>query len=298
MAWYHSSHELIGEGAHAAALTCNTHGGAAKSHDWAVAQEAALFRSLGNTVLTQTRVTGVGPNRKQRGDIELVAYLPHPLTDKRTLAMDLTFQHERYGSSKKEPNGTLSVRNLKNRDRPIEKAARDKIKKHRDLFNLLQGDIGFLPLVASDTGGGRYWGSTCREFIIQRSRLLAAFKTRLGLILALYVYPFGPCFLLFTVRNTSIGPRHPAADWSEVTLEPSLGLLLLQPSIEGDKRLCKASIDAQPLGHAASTLAQSIGMDQDQVLTWVPKLSLLVPPSLSFSLFLSFSSSPSSDRRL
>ena len=30
------------------ALTCNTHGGAAKSHDWAVAQVAALFRSLGN----------------------------------------------------------------------------------------------------------------------------------------------------------------------------------------------------------------------------------------------------------
>ena len=64
------------------ALTCNTHGGAAKSHDWAVAQVAALFRSLGNTVHTQTRVTGVGPNRKQRGDIELVAYLPHPLADK------------------------------------------------------------------------------------------------------------------------------------------------------------------------------------------------------------------------
>ena len=135
--------------------------------------------------------------------------------------------------------------------------------------------------MASDTGGGRYWGSTCREFIIQRSRLLAAFKTRLGLILALYVYPFGPCFLLFTVRNTSIGPRHPAADWSEVTLEPSLGLLLLQPSIEGDKRLCKASIDAQPLGHAASTLAQSIGMDQDKFPTWVQKLSLFVPPPLS-----------------
>ena len=55
------------------ALTCNTHGGAAKSHDWAVAQVAALFRSLGNNVRTQTRVTGVGPNRKQRGDIEVDA---------------------------------------------------------------------------------------------------------------------------------------------------------------------------------------------------------------------------------
>ena len=33
--------------------------------------------------------------------------------------MDLTFTHERYGSSMKEPNGTLRVNNLKNRDRPI-----------------------------------------------------------------------------------------------------------------------------------------------------------------------------------
>ena len=37
---------------------------------------------------------------------------------------------------------------------------------------------------------------------------------------------------------------------------------------------------------AASTLAQPIGMDQDKVLTWVHNLSFLVPPSLSFSLFL------------
>ena len=73
------------------------------------------------------RVTGVGPNRKQRGDIELEAYLPHPLVDKgkRNLVMDLTFQHERFRSSMKETNGTLCVR-LKNRDRPIEQAARDK----------------------------------------------------------------------------------------------------------------------------------------------------------------------------
>ena len=34
----------------------------------------------------------------------------------------------------------------------IEQAARDKIAKHRKLYNLLQGDIGFLPLVASTSG--------------------------------------------------------------------------------------------------------------------------------------------------
>ena len=70
-------------------------------------------------------------------------------------------------------------------------------------------------------------------------------------------------------------------------------LLLLQPSMEGDNKLCKASIDAQPLGHAALTLAQSISMDYDKVLTWVQKL-LSFDPSfpLFLSLFLSLSSSP------
>ena len=50
--------------------------------------------------------------------------------------------------------------------------------------------------------------------------------------------------------------ERPVCDWSKDTLEPSLGLLLLQPSMKRDKKHCKASIDAQALGHAASTLAQ------------------------------------------
>ena len=167
------------------ALTCNTHGGAAKSHDWAVAQEAALFRSLGNNVRTQMRVTGVGPNRKQRGDIELEAYLPHPLVDKekRNLVMDLTLQHERFGSSMKETNGTLCV-SLKNRDRPIEQAARDLVylhatketKNYLDVIDPVDEEAGH----EADAAGGR----RDRDFLVQRSRFLAALKTRLGLILA------------------------------------------------------------------------------------------------------------------
>ena len=65
----------------------------------------------------------------------------------------------------------------------------------------------------------------------------------------------------WVMSSSAAGPRYRAADWCKDTLEPSLGLLLLQPSMEGDKTLCKASIDAEPLGHAASTLAQKIGMD-------------------------------------
>ena len=52
----------------------------------------------------------------------------------------------------KEPNGTLRVNNLRNRERPIEQEASDKITKHRTLHNILPGDIGFLPLVASTSG--------------------------------------------------------------------------------------------------------------------------------------------------
>ena len=132
--------------------------------------------------------------------------------------MDLTVKHERFGSSMKVTNGTLCVR-LANRDRPIEQEAREKIAKHRNLYNLLPGDIGFLPLVVSTSGrlnadfirlvylhatketknyldaidpvdaeagheADAAGGRRDRDFLVQRSRFLAALKTRLGLILA------------------------------------------------------------------------------------------------------------------
>ena len=40
--------------------------------------------------------------------------------------MDLIVNDERYGSSRKDPNGTLCFKDIKNRDRPIEKAAHDQ----------------------------------------------------------------------------------------------------------------------------------------------------------------------------
>ena len=131
--------------------------------------------------------------------LDLVAYLQHPSADKdrRSLVTDLRFKHERYGGSMKETNGTLCVR-LKNRDRPIEQEARDKITKHRKLYNLLPGNIGFLPLVVSTSGRLNadfirliYLHATKETknyldaiFLVQRSCFLAALKTRLGLILA------------------------------------------------------------------------------------------------------------------
>ena len=99
-------------------------------------------------------------------------------------------------------------------------------------------------------------------------------------------------FFLFLTLNGiwalwAPGPRYRAAYRSKVTLESSLGLHLLQPSMERDKKMCQASIVAEPLDHAvlhaASTLAQCIGMDQDKVLMGAQTLFL----GPSFPLFLS-----------
>ena len=55
-------------------------------------------------------------------------------------------------SIRKVAYAAVEYLSLKNRDRPIEQAARDKIAKHRKLYNLLPGDLGFLPLVVSTSG--------------------------------------------------------------------------------------------------------------------------------------------------
>ena len=87
----------------------------------------------------------------------------------------------------------LIIISLQKSRSPIEQAARDKIAKHRNLYNLLPGDLGFLPLVVSTSGrldeeagheADAAGGRRDRDFLIQRSRFLAALKTRLGLILA------------------------------------------------------------------------------------------------------------------
>ena len=88
-------------------------------------------------------------------------------------------------------------------------------------------------------------------------------------------------------NNLSVMPTLVRPVMGSYTLEPSLGLLLLQPSMEGDKKLCKASFVAQPLGHAASTLAQSIGMDLTRSLHGCRNFYLLILSSLSFSLSFS-----------
>ena len=86
----------------------------------------------------------------------------------------------------------------------------------------------------------------------------------------------------------SIGPRYRAAYLSEVTLEPSLGLLLLQP-MEGDKKLWKISFLVQPLGHAASTWPSPSAWTETRSLHGCRNFYLFMLPSLSFSLSFSLS---------
>ena len=76
-----------------------------------------------------------------------------------------------------------------------------------------------------------------------------------------FLFVFDTEWVMSTCEHQGRRLRYCAADWCKDRLEPSLGLLLLQLSMERDNKLCKASMDAQALGPAASTLAQPIGMD-------------------------------------
>ena len=57
------------------------------------------------------------PNSVLRSEMSALDSDDDPLTERRTLVMDFTVTHERHGGSRKDPNGTLCVKNIKNRDR-------------------------------------------------------------------------------------------------------------------------------------------------------------------------------------
>ena len=107
--------------------------------------------------------------------------------------------------------------------------------------------------VLDATGALRHMNKTNSERPVCSTHPLAPISTSL-------LFVFDTEWVMSTCEHQGRDTVLPA-DWSKDTLEPSLGLLLLQPSMERDNKLCKASIDAQALGHAASTLAQPIGMD-------------------------------------
>ena len=91
--------------------TCQTKSAASQVHDWVVYKLGALFGSVGHRVKIHKITPATG---KERGDIEIKDYvvLQKPQADRlpppRTLIMDYTMTHVRFGRSHLHPMGQLT----------------------------------------------------------------------------------------------------------------------------------------------------------------------------------------------
>jgi hypothetical protein len=116
-----------------------------------------LLRSVGNRVKTH-KITPAAGN--ERGEIEIQDYvfLPRGEDDRhppRTLVMDVTMTHDRYGRNTQHTNGALSHR-VSSTGAPqpdaLNKAARTKIRHYRQIYADRPDPIVFLPITVSTSG--------------------------------------------------------------------------------------------------------------------------------------------------
>ncbi len=117
-----------------------------------------LLRSVGHRVKTH-KITPVPDN--ERGDIEIQDYvfLPRGEDDRipsRTLVMDVTMTHDRYGRTTHHTNGTLTHRvpstGAPQPDGALNKTARMKIRHYRQMYADRSDPIVFLPITVSTSG--------------------------------------------------------------------------------------------------------------------------------------------------
>ena len=91
--------------------TCQTKSAASQVHDWVVYKLGALLGSLGHRVKIHNITPATG---KERGDIEIKDYVvmqkpqANRLPPPRTLIMDYTMTHVRFGRSHLHPMGQLT----------------------------------------------------------------------------------------------------------------------------------------------------------------------------------------------
>jgi hypothetical protein len=93
--------------------TCNVKSAASQDHDWVVYRLDGILGSVGHKVKMHKITPATG---KERGDIEIKDYVvlqkPHEQNDQlpppRTLIMDFTMTHPRYGRSHVHPIGHLT----------------------------------------------------------------------------------------------------------------------------------------------------------------------------------------------
>jgi hypothetical protein len=133
-------------------------------HDWVVYRLGGILGPVGHKVKIHKITPATG---KERGDLEIKDYVvlpkPHVQTDQlsppRTLIMDFTMTHPRYGRSLVYPIGQLTNRRCSDGapepDGTQRVTVRKKILHYRQLYIDRPEPIIFMPLVV-DTSGRIY----------------------------------------------------------------------------------------------------------------------------------------------
>jgi hypothetical protein len=128
------------------------------AYEWIVYRLSLLLRSVGHRVKTH-RITPATGN--ERGDIEIQDYviLPRGEDDRlpvRTLVMDVTMTHDRYGRTTQHTNGALTHRvsstGAPQPDGTLNKEDRMKIRHYRQIYVDRFNPIVFLPITVSTAG--------------------------------------------------------------------------------------------------------------------------------------------------
>jgi hypothetical protein len=135
--------------------TCQVKSGASQVHDWVVYRLGGILGSVGHRVKIHKITPATG---KERGDLEIKDYVslqkPQEQDDRlpppRTLMLDFTLTHTRYGRSHVHPVGQLT--NIRRSDSapepdgPLRVVVRKKILHYRQLYIDHPDPITFMPV--------------------------------------------------------------------------------------------------------------------------------------------------------
>jgi hypothetical protein len=138
--------------------TCQRQSASLPAHEWIVYRLSLLICSVGHRVKTH-KITLSADN--ERGDIEIQDYVfltcgEDDRIPPRTLVMDVTMTHDRYGRTTQHTNGAFTHR-VPSTGAPqpygaLNKAARMKIRNYRQIYVDRPDPIVFLPIAVSTSG--------------------------------------------------------------------------------------------------------------------------------------------------
>ncbi len=141
--------------------TCQPKSVATQVHDWVVHRLGGILSSVGNRVKIHNITPATG---KERGDVEIRDYVilqkPRDLTDclppPRTLILDFTLTHTRFGKSQVSSLGQLThTRRTDGAPEPdgvLRTVVRAKIRHYRQLYMNRPEPIAFMSVVVDTTG--------------------------------------------------------------------------------------------------------------------------------------------------